>query len=380
MKWTPDQIALAEDLESEGAGHDFIASKIGTTASAVRCLFYRRRGSEKRRKANVDDIAEHRMRQQVSELAAAKKRLLSELADREAQIESLRELRAAKPPKPIVAAAKVGGKQRQGTPVMLCSDWHVEERVDPKTVNGLNEYSLDIADHCITRMAEAYEWLLRDARYDCRQGVVWLGGDLFSGYIHEELQEGNFLSPVQAVVWLQERLERMLRTIAATTTLERIIVVCNDGNHGRLTHKMRVATRTANSLEWLLYQTLAARMADEPRFEWQIADGEYSYLDVFDQTLAFFHGDSVRYMGGVGGLLIPMKRGFNELRKYRRIDVLNFGHFHQRLDLPDLVGNGSMIGINPYSLRLKCSPEPRQQSWYLVDSAKGKCLSAPIWL
>jgi len=64
---------------------------------------------------------------------------------------------------------------------MLCSDLHVEERVDPAQVNGLNEYNLDIADRCIGRMAEAYEWLLHDARYDCREGVVWIGGDTFSG-------------------------------------------------------------------------------------------------------------------------------------------------------------------------------------------------------
>ena len=245
-------------------------------------------------------------------------------------------------------------------PVMLCSDWHVEERVDPKTVNGLNEYNLDIASACIERMAEAFEWLQHDSRYDCRQGIVWLGGDLFSGYIHEELVEGNFLSPVQAVVWLQERVERMLRTIAATCpNLERIIVPCNDGNHGRMTNKIRVATRTANSLEWLLYETLAARLADEPRFE-SFLCGRWRV-----QLPRRLRSDSLLLSRGLGSVhgrrqqtLIPMRRGINELRKYRKIDVVNFGHFHQRLDLPDLVGNGSMIGITPYSMRLKCSPEP----------------------
>lgn len=331
--------------------------------------------------STADDLHKHRMQSRLSDLESAKKRHLKEISDLLAQLESMREIAAAQPLPPIKPLSKVGGHQRQGVPVMLCSDWHVEEPVDPKTVNGLNCYNLAIAEQCIDSMADAYEWLLMDSRYDCRTGVVWLGGDLISGFIHEELMEQNFLSPTQAVLWLQERIERMLRKIAANCqTLERIIVVCNDGNHGRLTHKTRVATRTANSIEWLMYHNIARRMADDPRFVFHVADGEYAYLDVYNQALCFFHGDSVRYMGGVGGLLIPMKRGINELRKYRKVDIVNFGHFHQRIDLPDMVGNGSMIGINAYAMRIKASPEPRQQSWYLVDSERGKCLSAPIWL
>ncbi len=324
-------------------------------------------------------VRERIKRDQISELRAANEHLIKELRDREEQINILKELRAQEPIKPIVAPYRSDPHQRYGTPVMLLSDWHVEEPVVPAKVNGLNLYNLDIADKCIKDVAAAFEWLGHDSRYDCREAVIWLGGDLFSGYIHEELQEGNFLSPVQAVVWLQERIEKMFRVILATTNYERIIVPCNDGNHGRLTHRIRVSTRTANSLEWLMYQTLAARLSNEPRIQFDIAEGEYSYMTVYDRTLMFFHGDSVQYQGGVGGLLIPMRRGLNELRKYRSFDVANFGHFHTRIDLDELVGNGSMIGITPYSMRNKCQPEPPRQSWYMVDSVRGKCLSAPVW-
>jgi hypothetical protein len=325
-------------------------------------------------------LAAHRERDRVGELSSEKTGLLRELDDKDRQIAILTSLANTKPLKPVVAPKKVGGKQRNGVPVMLCSDWHVEEPVDPAKVNGLNEYNLDIADRCIDRMADAFEWMLRDPRYDCRTGVVWLGGDLYSGYIHEELQEGNSLSPVEAVLWLQERIEKMLRKIAATTKLERILVPCNDGNHGRLTHKIRVSTRTANSLEYLLYKNLASRLADDKRFEFQVAEGEWSYLDVFDQALAFTHGDTFRYQGGVGGISIPLRRGINEMRKYRKVSHVSLGHFHQRSDFGDISVNGSMIGVNPYSMHIHASPEPRQQSWFMVDETRGKSISAPIWL
>ena len=327
-----------------------------------------------------DERKIRRLQQENSLLTAAKKKLLDQLGDRDAQIEALTRLGASQP-SPIVAPKGRGeGTRRLATPVMLLSDWHVEEPVDPKLVNGLNEYNLSIAEKCIDKCADAFEWLARDSRFEMREAVVWLGGDLYSGFIHAELQESNFLSPVQACVWLQERIEKMLRRILAETNFERIVVPCNDGNHGRLTQKIRVSTRTANSLEWLLYKNLAARFVDEPRIQFKIADGEFVYLKIFDHDLCFFHGDSVRYQGGVGGLLIPMKKALNELRKYTSVSSFAFGHFHQRIDLPDISGNGSMIGINPYSMHIKASPEPRQQSFFLIDSEKGKCQSTPVWL
>jgi hypothetical protein len=335
----------------------------------------------KREPTVEDDLALHRAKIRISDLEDAKKRLLKELDDHKDQIAVMRDLRSARPMGPVTAAKKVGGKQRTGTPVMLCSDWHIEEPVDPAKVNGINEYNLDIAARCINDLADGFEWMMRDTRYDCRSAVVWLGGDLFSGYIHEELTEGNFLSPTQAVLWLQDRIEAMLRKIAATCpNLERIIVPCNDGNHGRMTHKIRVSTRTANSLEWLMYQNLAVRMRDDPRFEFQIAEGEWTFLDLYGDKLAFTHGDSFSYGGGVGGISIPIRRGVARQFAGQKIAKVCMGHFHQRQDFGDIAVNGSLIGPGPYSMRIHAAPEPRQQHWFLWDSERGQALSAPMWL
>jgi hypothetical protein len=332
--------------------------------------------------ATVADITNHRLRSQVADLSSANKRLVRELADREEQLAILREVRAgARPLPPIVEAPKVGGTQRQGVPVLVCSDWHIEEPVDPKTVNGLNEYSLDIADACISRLVEAFEWLMRDSRYDCRTAIIALLGDLLSGYIHDELQERNFLSPTQAILWLAERIEKMLRRIAVLCpSLERIIVACCDGNHGRTTHKIRVSTRTANSYEWMLYHFLASKMADDPRFEFRIADGEWLFVDVFDAQIAFTHGDSFQYGGGVGGISIPIRRGVARQFQGRRIAKFCMGHFHQQQDLGDILINGSLIGYSPYAMRVHAPFEPRKQSWFMWDSRRGQAMSAPVWL
>jgi len=266
-------------------------------------------------------------------------------------------------------------------PLAIFSDWHVEEEVDPAKVNGLNVYNLDIADRCIDKLAEAYVAMIDDSpRFDCRTGVICLLGDLFSGHIHPELLETTALAPQQTMVWLIDRVERMLRKIAATTHLERIVVACVSGNHGRATEKIRVSTREANSNEQVIYQTLARLLRDEPRFEFRIALGQWLELDVMSYQIAATHGDSFQYGGGVGGMSIPIRRGIARQFQGRDFHQYLMGHFHQRQDFGDIQLNGSMIGYGSYSQWLHARPEPRQQAWFMIDSERGKSLSTSLWM
>lgn len=88
---------------------------------------------------------------------------------------------------------------RDCTAVVLASDWHVEEEVDPESIAGRNQYNLEIAEQRIDRFFNSIIWNVQHQRSSkhlaIRDMVLWLGGDLMSGYIHEELQEGNQLSP-----------------------------------------------------------------------------------------------------------------------------------------------------------------------------------------
>jgi hypothetical protein len=329
--------------------------------------------------SSTTDLAAHRQRLRISELESRTKRLLEELAAKDDELANFKTV--TRPPRPIVAPDKVNAKQRKATAVLLCSDWHVEEEVRPETVNGLNTYNLEIADRCIERLADGFEWMLRDPRFDIRSAVIAIIGDLLSGYIHDELVEGNLLSPPEALVWLIDRIEAMVRKILATCPdLDRIIVPCHSGNHGRTTEKQRVSSRESNSFEQVIYQTLRRLFRDEPRIEFHIATGEWSEVDVMGFTLAFTHGDSFQSNGGVGGISIPIKRGITRQFQGRDIHQFNMGHFHQRTDFGNIQVNGSMIGYAPFSQRIHAAFEPRQQSFYLVDSERGKCVSAPIWL
>lgn len=329
-------------------------------------------------RSSPSPVEEQRQKDRLASLEAVRKKLVKDLMAKEEELAAFKAMPSS--PKPISVPSKVNAKQRKAVATLLCSDWHIEEEVDPATVNGLNAYNLEIAAKCITRLAEGFSWMLTDPRFDVRTAVVALLGDLLSGYIHPELVEGNLLSPQEAQIWLIDHIEGMLRQILATTDLERIIVPCHSGNHGRATEKQRVSSREANSNEQVVYQTLKRLFRGEPRIEFHIASGEWSEIDAMGFTLAFTHGDSFQYGGGVGGISIPIRRGISRQFQGRKIHQFNMGHFHQRQDFGDIQINGSMIGYGPYSQRIHAPFEPRQQSFYLIDSERGKCLSAPIWL
>ena len=81
--------------------------------------------------------------------------------------------------------------------------------MDPATVNGMNEFNLEIAEQRIDKLWNKAMQLLESSRsfYSNLDDVVlWLGGDLINGYIHEENLETNSLGPAEAIGFVQERI------------------------------------------------------------------------------------------------------------------------------------------------------------------------------
>jgi hypothetical protein len=284
-----------------------------------------------------------------------------------------------RPAKPIKHRANI--HRRVATPVFLFSDWHVEEVVKSEKVLGLNAYTPEIAAGRIERLGEACSWMIEHHRtsFEIRECVVALAGDFMSGYIHDELVEGNALSPVQTMLFLQEHLTNLLNRILAVPGMERIAIVTNFGNHGRTTHKIRVSTGAENSYEWLLYHQLKRAFAHEKRIDWTIASGEFVHIKVHDLDLGFTHGNAVNYGGGVGGITIPIKRAIPRWDSFQRADIWHMGHFHQLHDLPGLVVNGSLIGTGPYGMRVGGYEIPAQASYLIDAKRKVKCMSTTLW-
>jgi hypothetical protein len=315
----------------------------------------------------------------VSGLQAMVKVLDRDLQLSEARLDTMLALDAISNEVEIKPRKKSAGGE--AVAVAVASDWHFEEAVERGKVSGLNEYNVAIAEKSIEAFFQNTVRLIqlnRGAR-DIRTLVLVLGGDFFSGHIHEDLVESTAMSPTESVLWLEERIAAGIRYLLEHGDLERIIVASVVGNHGRTTQRMRIGTRVKHSYEWLMYNHLSRQFKGEPAVEFAIAEGYHLWLDVGGFMVRVHHGDEIRYSGGVGGITIPVLKAIGQWNTARRADLDVFGHYHQLFWGPTFVANGSLIGYGPFSVACKGAYEPPQQAFFLLDlKYRTRTICAPI--
>lgn len=282
-----------------------------------------------------------------------------------------------------VPAYRPDGTTRAMTLFAALSDCHIEERVEKGRITfSDNEYNPEIAEKRLAKFFDGVLWFkYHHQAYgdvlvnDCVLGFL---GDLITGYIHEELMEGNFLSPVEAILWMQERLTGHIKRVA--NYFDTLTIACVPGNHGRTTQKYKITTYCENSYEWLMYKNLEAAFSHDPRIKFVVSKDNHQYVQVYNTKIHVAHFDDIKYNGGVGGVSIPLlKRVAIWNQGPQRADVHVGGHFHQKLDLGHVVCNGSLIGYNAFGQSIGARPEPAQQAMFMIDSERGKCLSGEIW-
>jgi hypothetical protein len=342
-----------------------------------------------------ESIAESELRISL-QVAALKQRLARESARRKVAEDLARQasetleasIEARKSYKPLaVKRREKTSRVHELTAMLLYSDIHPDEVVDPETVNGTNEYDPDIAMRRNQVLADAVKWnleMLRDKHgpgYRIRDFVLGLLGDMISNTIHPELMEGNSMMPAEALLFAEQLCVVQIESLLSDPDLETIWVPCVHGNHDRMTMKVRHQTKAGNSLGWILYHHLASRYRDEPRIQFDIARGNMVYTEIYGRTARFTHGDDIRYNGGSGGVIIPARKQIDTWNASRHAFLTAFGHFHRYFNYTDIVCNGSMIGYTAYAQSLSgATRELACQAMISIDKDYGKSWAKPIVL
>lgn len=285
-------------------------------------------------------------------------------------------------PPPLVPR-KRSGKRRAACAVAVASDWHWAEFVNPESVNGLNEYNLEIARKRAARFFEGFVSLVRLHRnaYHVSDAVLALLGDMLTGYLREEDLEENQMSPVEEIDELIDVLAEGILYVMKEGKLKRLQVPCCVGNHGRTTKKPRTATSHKNSYEWLLFQRLRKMFSSDSRITFYAPQALVHYTDVYGMKIRWHHGDAIRYRGGIQGLGVPMAKKLHRWDLSIKADLTVIGHYHQYgwLGLRACT-NGSLVGWNAFAQKIGASPEPPTQAFFMIDSKRGVCQKAPIWV
>lgn len=385
--WTPERYQHAIKVLGKHTTVVAAAKELGVGYRQLAAVFRQREQSASDflgeiPKAPEDLGAAHVEKKKESFARADRARLLEALAEAQARAKFMADVRDGKLP-PVVRRKEFGsGGKREGMAVALLSDAHIEEVVRPTAVGGRNSYDLEISAVRMQRFFDAFRWQIdfHRERFEIREVLLWLGGDLFTGHIHDELIETNDCHPTDAILTLRARLKWGIGELLKDRKLERLIIPCNVGNHGRTTSKRRVKTVTENSYEWLLYNVLAGDFEKDSRVEFEIPRSAHTYVEAYDMRLHFHHGDEVRYWGGVGGLSVPLGKRVPMWDTVIESDLHHVGHFHQFRDFGHTIVNGSVIGYSEYAMAIGAEYEPPQQGFYVLDAKRGKTCVSPLWV
>ena len=132
-----------------------------------------------------------------------------------------------------------------------------------------------------------------------------------------------------------------------------------------------------------MYTQLKKWFEDKPGFEnveWVIPKSEFATIQIYDKTWLYGHGDHFRYMGGIGGVMTPFMRWMSKMNEVMHVDKFAVAHWHQYINLPFGMINGSIIGYSPYAFGYGFKPEPPQQQFQLQDSKRGFTVNTPVIL
>jgi len=245
-----------------------------------------------------------------------------------------------------------------GVPVCLWSDWHIGETVDPAQVYSMNAFNEGVAEERIRRLVERTIHLACERMVNPRYPgiVVWLGGDMVSGWLHHELVATDWCPPTVAVAWCVSRLRWALTQLREK--FGRVLVVCSPGNHGRITQKPMAKGSALASYDHLIYSQVVELFRDDRNIRiCAAADGE-ALVQIAGTRFLMMHGHELGVSGGDGiiGALGPIMRGRTKVGRSqatvgRDFDVLCLGHYHQPIWQPTagIIVNGTLKGWDEYA-------------------------------
>ena len=292
---------------------------------------------------------------------------------------------AATPPREVAAIkpkATSLDDGAPGVPVLMLSDWHIGETVQPGAAGG-NRYNTTIAFERAAALFEnavhviELQWRAAGKQGKPTQIVLPLLGDFVSGEIHDELERTNDVDPLPSVLAARDILLTLIRGFA--DHYGRVICPCVSGNHGRTDRKPTAKHALWRNLDWLLYTMLERDFHEDKRVTFVNPEDNMAFFQVYDVRFLAMHGHDLGVRGGDGiiGSVGPIMRGRAKMAAFceaRRtpFDILLLGHWHQHVIMPGVVVNGSLKGPDEYTLgTLRARPEPAGQALFFVHPAYG---------
>lgn len=286
--------------------------------------------------------------------------------------------------------------------VLGLSDGHVFDTVDPRTVNGQNNYNVNIACRRLERVVDVTTTWAENYAAFCGvdELIVLLNGDNISNMDGIHPEESTDTARICKQVLNGAMLYAQVITELAQV-FPKVRVVCSaDDNHSRTTKKSATSS-VSRDTSWntILNEFVAAHTINLPNVEFYMGESYLTFFDVKGFTWCLTHGHNVKG-GGMAGVPVNGLKKLNDIAvsksvaaiKSADLDSINSledavslmrglvsvvlaGHHHQSFGMQQ---NGTEVRVMPslkgpdtFSLDILGKYNPAEQALYAVSADQG---------
>jgi hypothetical protein len=283
------------------------------------------------------------------------------------------------PVKPVPAVAV---DRRKDGEVAL---WHMTDWQGAKLTVSYNSEIMRERVLLFTHKAVAVTQIQR-ADHPVKEVVIAFGGDMVEGLF-------NFPSqPFEIDSTLFEQYVNVSRLLVdvvrfALAHYEKVTVVAEWGNHGRIGSKRDAVPRSDN-FDRMCYELARQLLAGEKRLTWEGSPEDVQRIEIGNYRALLIHGDEVGRNGfaSPGAIVQHMNRWRSGSYPWEFRDVY-IGHYHTHAEwamangLGAVYQTGSTESDNRYAGVLLAASATPSQRLHFIDPVKGRVTASyKIWL
>jgi hypothetical protein len=260
------------------------------------------------------------------------------------------------------------------------TDWQGAKRTTSYNSEVMKKRVSDFASKAV-RITE-----IQRADHPIKNCVIMFGGDMIEGLFNYPTQ------PFEIDSTLFEQYVNVSRLCVdvvrfALSNYEKVTVVAEWGNHGRIGSKRDAVPRSDN-FDRMCYELARQLLANEKRLTWKDSPEDIQRIEIGNYRALLIHGDEVGRNGfaSPGAIVQHVNRWRSGSYPWEFRDVY-IGHYHTHAEwamangLGSVYQTGSTESDNRYAgVMLAASATPSQRL-HFIDPDKGRVTAAyKIWL
>jgi hypothetical protein len=281
---------------------------------------------------------------------------------------------------PVREAVQDKSKKKAEIALWHLTDWQGSKKTTTYNSVVMRQRVLNFVERA-RRITE-----IQRADHPVKDCVILFGGDMVEGLFNYPAQ----LHEVDSTLF--EQYVTVSRLIVDTvrealTIYEKVLVVAEWGNHGRIGSKRADVPRNDN-IDRMCYELARQLLADQKRLTWQDCPDDIQRVEIGNYRALLIHGDEVGRNGfaSPNAIVQHANRWRSGAYPWAFRDVY-IGHYHTHACWPMANGEGSVYQTgstesdNRYARDLLAASATPSQRLHFIDPIKGRVTAEyKVWL